>query len=715
MSTGTAAVDWERISQLAPRLGASTRIARHSYRGVPWSVIYDTASTQHIRLAAGTWQIVGLMDGERTLEQIFDALATKLGEEAPDQQTLSRVLSELHAAELLDCPELTSVEQFSRRQQQHQSLRWKRWLASPVSQRIPLVDPQSWLDRTLKYVSPVFTRTGFAVWAGIVLLGLWLLVSHWSELAAGLTMNVFSGHNLTLMVLAYVSVKTLHELGHAYALRTFGAEVHEMGVMFLVFLPVPYVDASASLAFEKKSHRIVVRAAGILVELFLSVLALIVWLAVEPGLVREFSFNVLLVAGVSTLLFNGNPLLRFDGYYVLSDALEMPNLGARATRYLGYLAQRYLFGASQALSPVSAEGERRWLFTYGIASFIYRVGILFSIGLFVAQRFPVFGTFLCIWLAATQILQPIIRTVRGLFTAPVLEGHRGRAALWIGIPTALVAVVMVFVPVPAWTYAEGIVWLPEHSQIRAGADGFVREQLAQPATKVTQGDALFRLDAQILKAEAVALERRVEEHQARYDSALFHDREQLEVLHQQLLAGQTALADARSRTAGLLVSSPLSGTLVIPGARHLQDRYVRKGEILGYVEDDRQQIARVVIRQDEIDRVRDGTLTVHAKIAGFPGQSEIAKITTINPSAVGRLPGPALGASGGGRIAIDASDASGRTPAESIFVLDIILPSDAPRVATGTRVFLRFEHQSSSLGAQLTRAIRQLMLAEFGL
>ena len=119
-----------------------------------------------------------------------------------------------------------------------------------------------------------------------------------------------------------------------------------------------------------------VAAAGMAVELFVAALALFLWLNVESGRVSAIAYNVMLIGGVSTLLFNGNPLLRYDGYYVLADWIEIPNLAQRSTRYLGYLLQHYILGVDDAVSPVTAPGERAWFICYGIASFCYRLFIL---------------------------------------------------------------------------------------------------------------------------------------------------------------------------------------------------------------------------------------------------------------------------------------------------------------------------------------------------
>ena len=183
----------------------------------------------------------------------------------------------------------------------------------------------------------------------------------------------------------------------------------------------------------------------------MSSVALVVWLEMEPGPLRDFAFNVMLVGGVSTVLFNGNPLLRFDGYYVLCDALEIPNLGLRSTRYLGYLVQRYLGGAREAVSPVGAPGEGFWFFLYGLASFFYRVAILVAIVLFVAGVYLPAGIVLGVWAAISQWLLPAVRGLKRLIGAPVLAGRRVRTASMLAVPVAAASVASLGVPVPAWT------------------------------------------------------------------------------------------------------------------------------------------------------------------------------------------------------------------------------------------------------------------------
>jgi putative peptide zinc metalloprotease protein len=181
--------------------------------------------------------------------------------------------------------------------------------------------------------------------------------------------------------------------------------------MFLVFLPVPYVDASSSASFRDKWQRALVGAAGIIVELILAAFALFVWLNAEEGIVRAFAFNVMLIGGISTVLFNGNPLLRFDGYYVLSDLLEIPNLGDRSKRYISHLLIRHVFGVKDAVSPATVPSERFWFIVFGISSFVYRMFIVSVIILVVAAKFFVIGVLLAIWSSIMMLGIPMAKSV----------------------------------------------------------------------------------------------------------------------------------------------------------------------------------------------------------------------------------------------------------------------------------------------------------------
>ncbi|MEF8724708.1 MAG: hypothetical protein V5B30_19715 [Candidatus Accumulibacter delftensis] len=309
------------------------------------------------------------------------------------------------------------------------------------------------------------------LWLLLVLPAIVLAGVNWHELTANLSDQVLSAHNLFLLWLVYPLIKALHELGHAYAVKSGDGEVHEMGIMLLVLAPIPYVDATASGAFRNKWRRAMVGAAGMLVELFLAAIAMAVWVMVEPGLVRSIAFNVLFVAGASTLLFNGNPLLRYDGYYVLADLIEIANLGNRSNQYWQWLAKRYLFGITSVERPPASLGERRWFLFYGAASFVYRTLVMIVITLFIAGEFFFVGVVLALWAATTMFVLPIGKGLNYVISSPELQRHRTRARLVTFGSLAVFVLFVLSVPMPLRTHAEGVVWVPENAEVRAAADG----------------------------------------------------------------------------------------------------------------------------------------------------------------------------------------------------------------------------------------------------
>ena len=282
-------------------------------------------------------------------------------------------------------------------------------MRNPLAMRFKLFDPEKFLVRFEPFVRPVFNWVGALVWLALVGYAVFLVGVHWPEFTRNVTDRVLAPENLVLVWIIFPILKALHEFGHAFAIKLLKGEVHEMGIIFLVFTPIPYVDASSSLAFRSKWERALVGAAGIFVELFLAAIAVLVWVNVEPGFVRSVAYNVVLIAGVSSLLFNVNPLLRFDGYYILMDLLEIPNLGQRGNRYLAYLVQRYLFGIRDAEPPLSSRGERIWFSIYSSAAFVYRIFIYTAIIVFIASNFFIAGVLIALWAIASMIVYPLFK------------------------------------------------------------------------------------------------------------------------------------------------------------------------------------------------------------------------------------------------------------------------------------------------------------------
>ncbi len=708
---------WERVRGFRPRLRAHAGIQTHRYRGRVWYVLQDRVSNRHYRFSASVKNFLDRLDGRHSVQQILDELGQAPGGEPPAREEVVTLLSRLHAANLLQGEGVADGRTLSRRHRRQRSRRWRQRLLRPLALRFPLADPDRFLARTLPLLGPLFSRAGLLLWAGVVIAGIAVAVIHWQALSGYGISHALETRSLLQLLLVYPVVKAVHEFAHAVTAKRWGGEVHEAGIMLLVLMPIPYVDATSANGFPGKWQRILTDAAGIMAELFLAACATLLWVEVQPGPVRDIAFSVMLIGGVSTLLFNGNPLLRYDGYYVLSDWLEIPNLGSRSIRYLGYLLKRHLFGMRDLHSPATTPGERFWFLLYGPAAFCYRLFISVAIALFVAGKFFAVGVILALWALGAQLLLPLYGALRFLFLDPSLvrQGKRLRALSATLGTLMLVAALLWLVPVPVWTRAEGVLELPEQSMIRARGDGFVDRVLKQDGDPVRRGERLFRIEDPLLPPRIEILTHRIEELEARRTAAFMNDRNQAGILEEEIAGLVKEREDLQERLAQLTLRSPVDGIFRISRGEDLPGRFVRRGELLGHVVDDTGALAQVVVPQEALERVRGDTRRIEVRLPGNPGESLPATILGETPSLSYRLPNPALGSRGGGAITVDAQDSAGLLATQPIYRLELRLPPQRLTRYIGSRLQVRFDHGAEPLARQWLRRLRQLFLRRLDL
>lgn len=704
---------WYRVSHLKPRLRTHVEINRQVFRGEVWHVVHDRLNGKFHRLGKEAYYIVAAMDGMKTFQNIWEQTLEYLGDSAPTQDEMIQLLAQLHASDLLLCDVTPDCVELFQRYQRQQKQKWKQLFWSPLSQRFPLFDPELFLEKWKFLIKPLFSRFGFVFWLITVFFAALIGFSHWDELTKNISDRVLAPDNLLIILVIYPIVKGLHELGHAFATKLWGGEVHELGIMLLVFMPVPYVDASNASAFSDKRKRMLVGLAGIMVELFLAAIALFIWLNIEPGVVRAIAYNVILIGSVSTVFFNGNPLLRFDGYYVFSDAIELPNLSSRSNNFLGYLVQRYLFGLNKIESPVTGMKEKWWLTLYGIASFCYRIFIIFSIILFIAGKFFFIGVVLAIWAGITSILFPIWKAIRFVIANPKIASKRTRAVL---VSITVVGSILVFLgvmPVPLTTRAEGVVWLPEKAFVRASTSGFVEEIIAQPFSSVNKGQALIKFYDPFLEAEREALEYELAGYKAEYKAALYNDYDKAQILKEEMETVNVKLQREKERAAQLTIYSQNDGVFILPRAEDLISRWLTQGSLVGYVVSFPLETIKVVVNQDIIGLIREKTHQVDVRFIELLDRTFSASIEHEAPAAKNRLPSVALGKAGGGEIAIDPTDQKGDKTFDSIFEIDLVLEQVPPIRNIGERVYVRFDHGYEPFIFQWYRKARQLFLRRF--
>ena len=705
---------WYRIANVKLSLRSHVRVHQHRYRNTIWYVLRDDTTGKHHRFNEASYNFIRLIDGQRTVNAIWEILHEELGDDAPTQDEVIRLLGTLHFANHLlanitpDIRELIDM----RRKGRKQSL--KSRFGNPMALRFPLLDPDTFLQKYLPYVAPLFTRMAGFIALTIMLYAALQMVRNWEVLSNHAVENTLSADNLFLMWLVYPFIKAIHELGHGFAVKRWGGEVHELGIMLLVLMPVPYVDASAASSFRSKYKRMFVGAAGIIIELLLASIALLIWLNIQQGLISEILFNIMLIGGASTLLFNGNPLLKFDGYFVLSDAVEIPGLGPRANKYYGYLIQKHVFGVQGLESPATARGESLWFIVYAAAAFVYRLFLMVAITLFVANQYFFIGVALAIWAIFMQAVMPIVKWVRHLFGSPVLMQKRERA---LSITAATIAVASAFifmVPAPLNTVTEGVVWLPEKSYVRASADGFVDSILVEQGEQVKSGDPLIATVDPLINAQLKLLKAQYRELEITYDALVNEDIVQADITLDELRLTQSRLDHLQQQIDELVMKSPADGKFILLNSNELEGYFVNHGDPVAYVINFDEVNVRVVVPQNAIGLVRQNVENVEIRFIDQMNKAYRTSVSREIPAATYKLPSKALAHQGGGKIQTDPFDADGIKTKNQYFQFEVAMPENLTTSLVGQRVYVKIMHGYETFAMQWYRSFKELFLDELG-
>ena len=424
--TMTESVRYEHsLGPLRVGLRKDLHITRQRTRGGPRYVIHDPSAFQNHAFSFHDYQIMCAIVPHRSLEQVFAGLVEDQSIQEDEEQRFYEFVLWLNETGLLQLPvgqSDTLFERYKRKQKGRRSA----FMRALVSLKIPLWNPDLFLQRTLRYIRWLFDKPGLILWCGLMLLVAWKCTGRLGEMF-GQTSNLLSLGNLPFLWVALVGLKVLHEFGHAYACRRFGGAVPEMGVVFIILTPCAYVDATASWKFDQRA-RVAVAMAGMYVETLIAGIFALIWAGTQPGFLHEVALNVVILASATTLFLNINPLMKFDGYYIFSDLMSVFNLQERAFKSLKGWVGSVLLGQPRQERDYS-RGEK-WLYAmYGPAAVVYRAMLAFMIIGLVMTQWPGAGLVLGAAFVFVLIVQPVFRAFVFLWSSADTEKVRTRARL----------------------------------------------------------------------------------------------------------------------------------------------------------------------------------------------------------------------------------------------------------------------------------------------
>ena len=705
----TFSESWYRVKDLKARLRPSAQISRQYYRGERWYVVRDPAGNQFHRLSDAAYRFVGLLDGSRTVGDAWELVGGQLADDAPTQPEVIQILSQLHSANLLETDVSADAMVLLRRHKQQMKRKMQGRLMNLLFPRIPIWDPDAFLKRWLPLVGPMLSKGGAIVWCLMILAACLALAPRWEDVKLAAQNSIAPGNWLWLWAV-FVGIKFIHECGHAFACRRFGGEVHEMGIMFLVFIPTPYVDASTAWAFPSRWARMFVGAAGMIVELFVAAIMAFVWMNTNPNtLTNQLAYNTMLIASVSTVVFNANPLLRYDGYYMLSDFLEIPNLQRKSTEYILGLVKRHVFRvkATQPLPPV---WQRVQLFVYGVLSTIYRIMVGVAIILLVAFTIPVLGVLMAIGGIITWLVTPIVKTFKYLALDPELHRKRGRATAFTLAFAAMVFVAIGVIPYWENIRATGVLEPEEQAVLHAVMPGWVEEVHAQDGQWLEKGATILVLKDGDLETDLARARIRKDIAVAVKAQMTAQSPAQANAAQITIDAEEERIQYLERRLNDLTIKAPIAGRLVAPDIETFKGRFLQQGEQVAVVMTLDRLLVKAALEQRDVEMVKGGKAPdTEVRLAGNVSRALRGLDATVLPGAKSQLPSPIVGQTGGGDIAVDPQDQQGTKPTTPQFELRVRLANPNGEFYPGQRAYVRMTVGRTPLLYQWTRRFLQLI------
>lgn len=700
---------WFKVSKLNVSLNSSNYIKKQFYRGQKWYIIEDSFNNQFFRVREEAYRFLSKLDSNKTVEEIWEESLKDEKSHTPTQDELIQLLTSLHHKNLLYFKNQANSEQLLNRAQIKHNKKLKGKLFSFLYFKVPLFDPDRLLDKTKFFTDLIFSKLGALLWLIVIILGLKYCFENFSALS-NQTQGMLAPSKLFLLYLSIIVLKTLHEFGHSMMVKKFGGKVNEMGVMILIFTPIPYMDASQSWLFRSKYQRALVGAAGMIVELFIAAIAAIVWANTADGVINSIAFNMMIIGSFSSIFFNGNPLLRFDSYFILSDLLEIPNLYEKSKKQWYYLVQKYIFKLNYQASPSHSKREVFWLCLYSFLSFFYRLFVAFLIAIFVADQWFFLGVLVVLISLYMWIIKPFSEFFKYLFFNNNLKRVRTKAIFISALTIFTIFLVVAVIPFPFSLKAKGIVMTDNYQNIYLKSDGYLKKINAKNAQIVKKGQVLVILENKELDFEISSVNASIKETKAYMIKARASAKADINAINKQLDLLYDKLDYLNDKKNKLTIKASKTGYFIYDDIKNKENTWFQMGQKIAMIIPLENAYFQAVVNQEEsfnifANKVYRGTL----KLYGLSEYSLDVNNIQIIPFQKQELPSAALGWLGGGDIAVSSQDNNGTKTKESFFELKANINSTNLSLHHGRSGILKIELEDKTLLDRLIVSLQQIL------
>ena len=577
MATLSESIVSSSSRRLAIRVRPDLKARRQRYQGRVYWVVKDPVGLQYFRFEEEEFAILQMLDGESSLEEIAERFEAEFPPQTIRAEELQNFIGMLHRSGLVLADSMGQGVQLKKRGDERRRKELLASVSNILSIRFKGFDPENLLNAMYPWVRWFFSPFATFLCCFLALSALTLVAVQFDVFQSKLPsfQSFFDAQNWLLIAAVLGTTKVIHEFGHGMSCKHFGGECHEMGIMFLVLTPCLYCNVSDSWMLPNRWHRAAIGAAGIYVEVVIASISTFIWWFSEPGMLNYVCLNIMFVSSVSTILFNANPLLRYDGYYILSDLMEVPNLRQKASTILNRKLGKWCLGLEEPDDPFLPKRNQALFALYTVASFFYRWFVLLSILYFLNKIFEpyglkVVGQMIALMSLYGLIVMPLVKVYK-FFRVPGRLGKVKKVRMYTSLLLLAGLISCAFlIPFPSSVMCE-FELLPRGAEsVYVEVEGTLEEVLVQPGDEVQADQVLARLSNVDLEIEIEALrgeqKTNLEEFQTlknlRFldDDAVF----QMEEVKARLTSIQDQLEQKLRDAERLDIKSPVAGTVIPP-------------------------------------------------------------------------------------------------------------------------------------------------------
>jgi len=608
-------------------------------------LLEDPVNAAYFQIGLPEYDFIRYLNGQRSVEEASIASNSKLDDSAV--QTLIQWLLQSQLLMLQD----EKTGQWRLPPAAENSLQKTTQKFNFLFLKLPLGSPNDWLDTLYPWFAWMLGNRFMWIWTLLVISGSYQLITHGSQFAQAAN-SLLTPYNAIWLLIAWVLIKTIHELFHGLVCKKYGGEVHDAGIFFILFAPLGgYVNAGSSWRFSSKWQRMHVSSAGMFVEVLIAAIASWIWVSTEVGALNYLAYNLIIIAGIGTLLFNANPLMRFDGYYILSDWLNLPNLGTSGQRYLQYLNRHYWQGRDMDLP---AWPHMNWIRAYAILSWLWRIFIMITL-LYMAAHlwqgagiiFAAFGLFS--WLGV-----PFLNFMLQTRKLPNASRVYKRVLL---LTTLLITTLFILLTQWHLSYtltAPVVLDYAGATLVKVDTPGFIRHIAVQNGDYVQKDSLLFSLENRSLETELQMIETQIQAQHLKQQQALDEQLLSVYQLEQEKTKElEQKWQQLKQQVEGLKRTAPNSGQVIASDLSSLDNAYGSRGQVLVTIGDPDQLEVHASIAAADVDFFRTKlNQQVSLILARDSKQTHQATLLRVEARASQHINYPMLTPLGGGNLAI---------------------------------------------------------------